>query len=118
MTLDERLRQLATAEEFLAFFKVAFDPSRLPMIRLHLLARFREYKAAIDSCHGNETQDQLKEKYARALTLAYDDCTQPHAAPPFAKPAGGGCSGCAGTCEDLHSRPVATPLLGRMDGKV
>jgi nitrogenase-stabilizing/protective protein len=42
-TLFEAMQQLATAEEFLDFFGIAYVPAIVAVKRLHILQRFREH---------------------------------------------------------------------------
>ena len=41
--LDEELGELSSAEDFLDFFAVAFDPAVVHVNRLHILQRFHDY---------------------------------------------------------------------------
>lgn len=45
LTLDEALDELVSAEDFLEFFKVEFEPSVVQVNRLHILQRFHDYMA-------------------------------------------------------------------------
>lgn len=74
MSLSEDLEALETAEDFLAFFKVAADPRAVRVARLHILQRFHDQIeksggiAALDGADG----------FARgktALECAYAEAT-------------------------------------------
>jgi len=43
--LDEELAELSSAEDFLEFFGVEYDPSVVHVNRLHILQRFHDYLA-------------------------------------------------------------------------
>jgi nitrogenase-stabilizing/protective protein len=43
MTLDQALRELCSAEEFLDYFAVPYDPAVVQVSRLHILQRFHDY---------------------------------------------------------------------------
>lgn len=45
IALPPELRELETAEEFLAHFAVAYDPHVVRVSRLHILQRFHDYLA-------------------------------------------------------------------------
>ena len=43
LTLDEALDELVSAEDFLEFFDVPYEPSVVHVNRLHILQRFHDY---------------------------------------------------------------------------
>lgn len=45
LTLDEALDELSSAEDFLDYFGVAYDPAVVQVNRLHILQRFHDYLA-------------------------------------------------------------------------
>ena len=45
LTLEEALEELVSAEDFLEFFDVPFEPSVVHVNRLHILQRFHDYMA-------------------------------------------------------------------------
>jgi nitrogenase-stabilizing/protective protein len=70
--LTQRQLQLSTAEEFLQFFGVPFDPAVVNVSRLHILKRFYQY------LHREPGLDALDDvarygRYRTLLTQAYDD---------------------------------------------
>jgi nitrogenase-stabilizing/protective protein len=64
-TLREELSELYSAEEFLSYFGIDFDPAVVNVNRLHILQRFHDYLRQADpgDRHG----------YARCLRQAYQD---------------------------------------------
>ncbi|WP_167631699.1 nitrogenase-stabilizing/protective protein NifW [Mariprofundus ferrooxydans] len=40
---DEEMEELSSAEDFLEYFDIAFDPSVVHVNRLHILQRFHDY---------------------------------------------------------------------------
>ena len=45
LTLDEAMEDLVSAEDFLQFFEVPYEPSVVHVNRLHILQRFHDYMA-------------------------------------------------------------------------
>lgn len=74
MTLDDfedDLAELSSAEDFLHYFDVPFDPAVVQVNRLHILQRFHDYLAEID-----EEPDSVRARfslYADLLRAAYLD---------------------------------------------
>lgn len=65
---DEALQELESAEDFLNFFQLDFDPQVVQVNRLHILQRFHNYLAA------RPLPDTLEDRFARyreLLELAY-----------------------------------------------
>jgi nitrogenase-stabilizing/protective protein len=62
------LADLESAEDFLDFFDVAYDPSVVHVNRLHILQRFHDYLG--QSTTGNAPTPA---EYRLSLTRAYDD---------------------------------------------
>lgn len=60
------LAELASAEEFLDYFGIAFDPAVVQVNRLHILQRFHDYLAQI-------TAAPAATQYADCLQRAYQD---------------------------------------------
>ena len=67
----EDLSALSTAEEFLDFFGVPFDPQRVAVNRLHILQRFHDYLAAHHADALPEADALVL--YRRLLRQAYQD---------------------------------------------
>ena len=69
--LDEELGELSSAEDFLEFFAIEFDPAVVHVNRLHILQRFHDYLAALDDPpQGYEARYRA---YAGLLAKAYGD---------------------------------------------
>lgn len=69
MTNDlPELDALESAEDFLEYFGVAYDPAVLQVSRLHILQRFHDYLARLRT---NEKPG--REHYRQCLARAYDD---------------------------------------------
>ena len=62
------LADLESAEDFLDYFGVAYDPGVVQVNRLHILQRFHDYLGKYaDSCAPTHTE------YRASLALAYTD---------------------------------------------
>ena len=72
LTLDEAMEELSSAEDFLDFFQVPYEPSVVHVNRLHILQRFNEYIAQSADLLP-EGEDAQKEVYQRLLARAYQD---------------------------------------------
>jgi nitrogenase-stabilizing/protective protein len=69
--LDEELGELSSAEDFLEFFAVDFDPAVVHVNRLHILQRFHDYLA-----DANELPQEYATRYtcyAGLLSSTYSD---------------------------------------------
>lgn len=65
--LEEDLKELSSAEEFLEFFEIPYDPKIVHVNRLHILQRFHDYLSKCD-------KDQLdSDTYHEQLQRAYQD---------------------------------------------
>ncbi len=69
--LDLDLDELSSAEDFLDYFDVAYEPSVVHVNRLHILQRFHDYVAKAGEMPG--TDDARFELYKVNLTKAYQD---------------------------------------------
>ena len=66
-SLQEDLAELESAEDFLEYFAVTYDPAVVRVSRLHILQRFHDYLA-------NAGEGELgREGYRRWLARAYED---------------------------------------------
>lgn len=54
LSLDEALDELESAEDFLNYFGVAFDPSVVHVSRLHILQRYHDYIAREGEPQGDD----------------------------------------------------------------
>lgn len=64
-TLYQDLSEMTSAEDFLDYFAIPFDPKVVEVNRLHILQRFHDYLRQIDAADRAE--------YARCLERAYQD---------------------------------------------
>lgn len=69
---EDALEELSSAEDFLLYFNVAFEPSVVHVNRLHILQRFNEYLAKAENTMPDNV-DAKFEVYAKLLTCAYQD---------------------------------------------
>ena len=68
LTLEEALEELVSAEDFLEFFDVPFEPSVVHVNRLHILQRFHQYLGLYPA-----TRLPNRAEYRASLAQAYDD---------------------------------------------
>ena len=73
--LVEELMELESAEEFLEYFAIPFDPAVVQVNRLHILQRFHDY---LDEVHGTlpPAEQAKRDFYASLLHRAYEDFTK------------------------------------------
>ncbi len=76
--LDLDLDELSSAEDFLDYFGVDYQPSVVHVNRLHILQRFHDYLAEVKIMP--EADDQRFALYADLLKGAYDDFVKSDAA--------------------------------------
>lgn len=70
LELDEDLDELSSAEDFLDYFEVDYDPSVVHVNRLHILQRFHDYLGSIEE----ELDDDRKYTvYRDMMVSAYQD---------------------------------------------
>jgi nitrogenase-stabilizing/protective protein len=71
-TFIDDLEELETAEEFLNYFAIPFEPQVVHVNRLHILQRFHDYlHKAGDTLPEDEASK--RQEYARLLQKAYQD---------------------------------------------
>lgn len=70
LTLDEAMEELVSAEDFLNYFGIEYEPSVVHVNRLHILQRFHNYlgKAVMP-----EVEEVRRAVYVTALQQAYQD---------------------------------------------
>ncbi|OOZ34509.1 nitrogenase-stabilizing/protective protein NifW [Solemya velesiana gill symbiont] len=68
---DLDLEELSSAEDFLEYFKIDFDPSVVHVNRLHILQRFHDYIEGAKEMP--EDEDERRGLYAGLLKSAYTD---------------------------------------------
>ncbi len=71
-TLEEAMEELSSAEEFLVYLGIAYDPAVVNVSRLHILQRFRDYVGRIEEAPP-EGEEERKAIYRQWLTRAYED---------------------------------------------
>lgn len=72
MSLDDELEALESAEDFMNFFELDYEPSVVHVNRLHILQRFHDYlKQGAKTMPEDDTAKQAV--YKRLLTRAYQD---------------------------------------------
>lgn len=69
--LELDLEELSSAEDFLDYFEVAYDPSVVHVNRLHILQRFHDYLAEAGGMP--EPEEEQRARYRDLLTAAYGD---------------------------------------------
>lgn len=72
LTLDEALEELVSAEDFLEFFDVPYEPSVVQVNRLHILQRFHDYMTK-QAPNMPPDEDQRRAIYRLWLQRAYQD---------------------------------------------
>jgi nitrogenase-stabilizing/protective protein len=71
-TIEQCLEELESAEDFLNYFDISFDPHVVQVNRLHILQRFHNYLEQDENAlSGNE--ETRHETYKRLLQKAYQD---------------------------------------------
>lgn len=71
LTLDEAMDELESAEDFLNYFGVPFEPAVVHVNRLHILQRFHDYLAKAGPLPDDEPARRAS--YAGLLETAYHD---------------------------------------------
>ena len=66
--LEDDVADLESAEDFLNYFQVPFDPAVVHVNRLHILQRFHDY---LEFCP--ETRRPTRAEYRACLAMAYED---------------------------------------------
>lgn len=72
--LDIDLAELSSAEDFLVYFGIDFDPSIVHVNRLHILQRFHDYLAEVGEMPAGDAHRWAL--YADLLAGAYQDFVQ------------------------------------------
>lgn len=74
MEFIDDLEELSSAEEFLDYFDIEFEPKVVMVNRLHIMQRFHDYLGKVDS-EVLKTYDEpaLKAVYHSLLLQAYQD---------------------------------------------
>jgi nitrogenase-stabilizing/protective protein len=69
--LDLDLQELSSAEDFLAYFGIDFDPAVVRVNRLHILQRFHDYLSQVEAMPDDPAQRYAV--HADLLAGAYSD---------------------------------------------
>ncbi len=69
--LELDMEELVSAEEFLEYFGIEYEPSVVQVNRLHILQRFHDYLGRIGIMPCSE--EEQRELYASLLGRAYKD---------------------------------------------
>jgi nitrogenase-stabilizing/protective protein len=72
MSLEEDLEELSSAEDFLNYFDVEYNPSVVHVNRLHILQRYNEYLTKGADAMP-EDEDAQRAVYKTLLQRAYQD---------------------------------------------
>lgn len=70
LTLDEAMEDMVSAEDFLDYFGIEYDPAVVHVNRLHILQRFHNYLA---KANLSEEESARRVVYTTLLTQAYQD---------------------------------------------
>jgi nitrogenase-stabilizing/protective protein len=70
LTLDEAMEELSSAEEFLDYFAVPYEPSVVQVNRLHILQRFHDY---LGRAVLSDVESARRMVFATLLQQAYQD---------------------------------------------
>jgi nitrogenase-stabilizing/protective protein len=70
--MEQELKELESAEEFLNYFGVTFDKRVVQVNRLHILQRFHDYLAASEVM-SSAPADSLRDACRGLLMRAYQD---------------------------------------------
>jgi nitrogenase-stabilizing/protective protein len=70
LTLDEAMEELVSAEDFLNYFGIEYEPSVVHVNRLHILQRFHNY---LSKAVMPEIEAVRRLVYVTALQHAYQD---------------------------------------------
>jgi nitrogenase-stabilizing/protective protein len=71
-TIEQSLEELESAEDFLKYFGISFDPHVVQVNRLHILQRFHDYLEQTENALSGD-EEARQETYKRLLQKAYQD---------------------------------------------
>lgn len=72
MSFEQDIEELESAEEFLQYFELDYDPSVVHVNRLHILQRFHDYLSKGADAMP-EDEDSKRQVYRQLLARAYLD---------------------------------------------
>ena len=77
MSFEDDLEDLESAEDFLQYFTVSYEPSIVHVNRLHILQRFHDY---LQQASDNMPDDEQAKRavYTKLLERAYQDLSLIH----------------------------------------
>ncbi len=70
--IEQALEELESAEDFLNYFDIPFDPHVVQVNRLHILQRFHDYLEQAESSTPKNEKTQRK-TYKRLMQRSYQD---------------------------------------------
>jgi nitrogenase-stabilizing/protective protein len=78
MSFVEEVEELESAEDFLNYFELEYDPKIVHVNRLHILQRFHDY---LDQAEAHMPIDELSKKqvYRQLLLRSYQDFIESNA---------------------------------------
>jgi len=68
MSIELEMAELESAEDFLTYFGIAYDPGVIQVCRLHILQRFHDYLK-----YRADAGEPTREQYRDCLARAYED---------------------------------------------
>ena len=72
MSFEDEMEELESAEDFMQYFQLEYEPSVVHVNRLHILQRFHDYlQKAADEMPEDETVKRVV--YSKLLLRAYQD---------------------------------------------
>lgn len=77
-SLTQRLKALSSAEDFLVFFGIEYEPSVVHVNRLHILKRFYQYLHRADDLAGLDETEMFR-RYREMLNQAHNDFVKSNA---------------------------------------
>lgn len=75
--LEQDLMELSSAEDFLEYFDVEYEPSVVQVNRLHILQRFHDYLGKVEAMP--EDPEARFALHSRLLKTAYEDFVKSNA---------------------------------------
>lgn len=72
MSLEEEMEELESAEDFLQYFQLEYEPRVVHVNRLHILQRFHDYLQKADD-NMPENESAKRAVYSQLLMRAYQD---------------------------------------------
>lgn len=75
LCLEDALEELSSAEDFLVYFGIPFEPSVVHINRLHIMQRYHDYLSQSQDqlAEYEDNEEALKAVYTALLAQAYQD---------------------------------------------